>query len=65
MAQFKKGDKVRQIMAEPIEGRIDDFTIDKETGDPQLHVSWETTEPGGIPVTHGHWFKDSEVESVK
>lgn len=57
MTKFNKGDKVEQIMPLPIKGSIDAFSIDQNTGDPQLHVTWQDEKQ----ISHGHWFKDHEV----
>jgi hypothetical protein len=58
MAKFKKGDKVEQIMPAPIRGRVDAFSIDQESGDPQLHVSWEDDNQ----VTHSKWFHEHQLK---
>lgn len=39
MAKFKKGDRVRQIMPAPFTGKIDNFTVDQETGNVQIRVT--------------------------
>ncbi len=40
MSQVKKGDVVRQIVT-PIEGVVQSFQVDQETGELQYLVAWE------------------------
>lgn len=58
MAQFKKGDSVRQVVP-VIHGTVESFQVDQETGELQLLVSWqdETGEP------QAKYFKASELEA--
>lgn len=62
-SRFKRGDKIRQIMPPPIRGRVDDFAVDRATGDVMIHISYETTEPGGVAVTHSRYFSEDQLES--
>ena len=59
MAQFKKGDAVRQVVP-VIEGVVESFQVDQETGELQLLVSWPTPEGD----TQSKYFLDSELEAV-
>ena len=40
MAKFKRGERVRQIMAPPIVGVVTDFAVDRESGEVQIQVDW-------------------------
>lgn len=59
MAQIKKGDVVRQIV-KVVEGTVDGFQVDQETGDLQVLVVW--SDEGG--ETQSKYFKADEVEVV-
>lgn len=59
MARFKKGDTVRQVVP-VIEGVIESFQVDQETGELQLLVSWQGTEGD----TQSKYFLASELEAV-
>lgn len=59
MAQFKKGDVVRQIV-KPIEGVVEGFQVDQETGQLQYLVAWQE---GGEPQSK--YFGQGEVEVVQ
>lgn len=59
MANAKKGDTVRQIIT-PIEGVVESFQVDQETGELQYLVKWTTAD--GEEQTK--YFTASEVEVV-
>ena len=59
MAQFKKGDAVRQVVP-VIEGVVESFQVDQETGELQLLVSWQTAEGD----TQSKYFLASELEAA-
>ena len=59
MAMFKKGDVVRQVVP-VIEGTVDSYQVDQETGELQLLVVW--TDANGEP--QGKYFKAEELEAV-
>ena len=59
MAMFKKGDVVRQVVP-VIEGTVDSYQVDQETGELQLLVVW--TDTNGEP--QGKYFKAEELEAV-
>ena len=58
MAKFKKGDAVRQII-KPIEGVVESFTVDQESGDVQIKVAVSDGTPDG---THAYHFKEDQLE---
>ena len=62
MAQFKKGDTVRQIMPAPVVGTVERYEVDQETGDLQVLVVWPDSNGDGNPESR--YFKASEVELV-
>ena len=59
MAQFKKGDAVRQVMPAPIVGNVAGFHADQETG--QLQVCVEYQENG---ETRTRYFDAEQIEAV-
>lgn len=59
MANFKKGDTVRQIMPAPIEGNVVGFHADQETG--ALQVCVEFQEAG---ETRQRYFDADQIEAV-
>lgn len=59
MTMFKKGDTVRQVVP-VIQGTVDSYQVDQETGELQLLVVW-TDENGG---QQGKYFKAEELEAV-
>ena len=59
MAMFKKGDAVRQVVP-VIEGTVDSYQVDQETGELQLLVVWN--DENGEP--QGKYFKAEELEAV-
>lgn len=59
MAMFKKGDAVRQVVP-VIQGTVDSYQVDQETGELQLLVVW--TDENGEP--QGKYFKAEELEAV-
>ena len=54
-----KGTQVRQVVT-PIEGTVEGFQVDQETGELQYLVQW-ATEEGDV---QGKYFKDGEIEAV-
>lgn len=60
MAVFRKGDKVIQILPDPIVGEVDSFSVDQETGDVQIKVVWIDNDG----VQHARFFVESEVEAT-
>lgn len=58
---FPKGSQVKQVLAAPIQGSIDSFSVDQESGQIQYLVKW--LDGGG--VEHSRFFKDGEVELVE
>jgi hypothetical protein len=56
MAKFKKGDEVVQVI-KPIQGVVDGFQVDQETGSLLVHISW-TDEDGG---EHGKFFTEEDL----
>lgn len=60
MAAFKKGDKVTQVLPEPISGEVDSFSVDQETGDVQIKVVWVDNEG----ITHERFFVESELTTT-
>lgn len=59
MADFKKGDTVRQVVP-VIEGTVTGFNIDQETGARLVQVEYSDAD-GDIAM---RYFKDSELEVV-
>lgn len=59
MANFKKGDAVRQVMPAPIEGVVAGFHADQETG--ELQVCVEFQEAGETRV---RYFDVEQIEAV-
>ncbi len=44
MSKFKKGDTVVQVLPEPIKGIVSGFSVDQETGDVLVSVTWDEGE---------------------
>lgn len=59
MTMFKKGDAVRQVVP-VIQGTVDSYQVDQETGELQLLVVWN--DENGEP--QGKYFKAEELEAV-
>lgn len=59
MAMFKKGDTVRQVVP-VIQGTVDSYQVDQETGELQLLVVWN--DENGEP--QGKYFKAEELEAA-
>lgn len=59
MANIRKGDTVRQVVT-PVQGTVDSFQVDQETGTLQFLVVW-TDEAGEV---QSKYFLDGEVEVV-
>jgi hypothetical protein len=59
MANFKKGDQVRQIVPAPIVGNVTGFTADQETGVLQICVEFQ--ENG---ETRTRYFDAEQIEAV-
>jgi len=71
-SNFKKGDRVREIMRAPIEGVVIGFSHDDNTGDVIPLVQWaeqrnEGTkdEPNMVEHIHSKYFDESYLELVK
>lgn len=60
MAKFKKGDAVRQIMAEPMAGVVAEYAVDQTTGDVQTRVEWTDAE-GHV---HSRFFREEHLEAA-
>lgn len=58
---FKKGDKVVQIVQKPIEGIVEGFAVDQETGETQVRISY----PDEDGSTHTRHFKPDELKSFE
>jgi hypothetical protein len=59
MANFKKGDQVRQIVPAPIVGNVSGFHADQETGALQVCVEFQE---GG--ETRTRYFDAAQIETV-
>jgi len=59
-AVFPKGAAVRQIVAAPIQGAVEAFTIDQETGEVQYLVSWN----GADGTPQSRYFLAHEIEAA-
>ena len=59
MTMFKKGDAVRQVVP-VIQGTVESYQVDQETGELQLLVVWN--DENGEP--QGKYFKAEELEAV-
>lgn len=57
---YPKGTQVRQVVPAPIEGTVDRFSVDQESGEVQYCVKW--TDTAGIEQER--FFKGSEIEVV-
>lgn len=62
MAQFKKGDTVRQIMPAPIVGTVQRYDVDQETGDVQILVVWPDADGDGHEESR--YFREDQLEAV-
>lgn len=60
MANFKKGDTVRQVVAAPVEGVVSRYDVDQETGEVQILVEWLDGEGN----TCSRYFKEAELAAV-
>jgi hypothetical protein len=60
MAKFKKGDAVAQIV-QPIQGVVDSFQVDQETGSLLVHISWVDADGG----EHGKFFLEEDLTAVE
>lgn len=58
MAKFAKGTPVKQIVA-PIEGTVEGFQVDQESGDLQVLVAW--TDADG---EHSRYFTEDQIEAA-
>ena len=59
MANPKKGDTVRQIIT-PIQGVVDSYQVDQETGETQCLVSWVDADG----AEHSTYFTAAQIEVV-
>ena len=59
MANPKKGDTVRQIVT-PIQGVVESYQVDQETGETQCLVSWTDADGTG----HSTYFTAAQIEVV-
>lgn len=59
MAQLKKGTKVVQNVA-PINGTVDGFQVDQNSGDLLVLVSWKDHEG----KDQARYFKESDLKAV-
>lgn len=44
MSQFKKGDAVVQVVPAPIEGTVEGFALDQDTGEVKILVQYDDAE---------------------
>jgi hypothetical protein len=58
---FKKGDNVAQIVAPPVTGQVQGFSVDQETGAVQILVGWTD----GDGNAHARYFNDGEIEAAQ
>ena len=58
MAKLQKGTKVEQIVA-PINGTVEGFQVDQQTGDLLVLVSWKDGN-----ATQSRYFKESDLKAV-
>lgn len=56
---FRKGDTVRQKMPAPIVGTVDDYEIDRTTGDVLAKVVWSDADG-----EHSRFFTEVELEAA-
>lgn len=59
MANFKKGDAVRQVMPAPIVGQVAGFHADQETGALQVCVEYHDGESARV-----RYFDADQIEAV-
>lgn len=57
---FAKGKKVTQILPPPIQGTVDGFSIDQESGEVTVRVSYEDADGN----QHERYFKESELQAT-
>jgi hypothetical protein len=57
---FKKGDKVEQILPTPVVGEVVSFALCQETGEVTLNVSWQDADGSA----HQRSFKAAELKVV-
>lgn len=62
MTKIKKGDVVRQVLPAPIEGVVERFEANPDTGEMQVLVVWPDTDGDGVPQSR--FFKLEDVEPV-
>jgi uncharacterized membrane protein YkoI len=55
-----KGTEVKQVVVEPIVGKVVEYCVDQENGSLQYRVEWVCDE-GHI---HSKWFNDGEIAPV-
>lgn len=53
-----KGTSVRQVMPAPVQGVIDSFSVDQQSGELQYYVVW-TDEAGN---EQGRFFNEGQIE---
>jgi hypothetical protein len=56
MSQFKKGDAVTQVVPAPIEGTVEGFALDQDTGEVKILVEYSDSEGN----THSGYFSQSD-----
>lgn len=59
---FPKGTRVRQILPAPIEGTVERYDVDQETGKVQVLVSWPDSNGDGVPESR--YFHEDQIEAV-
>jgi hypothetical protein len=59
MSKFKKGDKVTQVLTDPVTGVVDSFEIDKNSGERQIRVVY------GENGEHHRFFNESELKATE
>lgn len=60
MANFKKGDVVRQVLPAPIEGIVTGFHADQDTGALQIAVEYHDGES-----TRLRYFDAEQIEAIQ
>jgi hypothetical protein len=58
--KFPRGTVVRQIVQAPVEGTVEGFSVDIETGELQVLVQW-TDASGEVHYRH---FGETQIEAV-
>lgn len=59
MANFVKGQKVTQVVA-PIQGTVEGFQVDQETGELQVLVGWVD----GNGESHARYFSETDLAAT-